>query len=195
LIGWDESGVMLWSVDASFAVHNDYRSHTGATLTLGKGALISSSMKQKLNTKSSTEAELVGVDDSLNMVMWSKLFMEYQMKDHKEGERTKLLGKTTIIQQDNTSAIKMERFGKRSSTKRTRHLSIRYYYITSLLDEGMITAVTYEPTESMVADYLTKPLQGSLFRKHRNSILGITEAEEAEAHKIYQRRIRKNTQS
>ena len=40
LIGWDESGVMLWSVDASFAVHNDYRSHTGATLTLGKGALI-----------------------------------------------------------------------------------------------------------------------------------------------------------
>merc|ERR1712078_675722 len=106
----------------------DYRSHTGATLTLGKGALISSSMKQKINTKSSTEAELVGVDDSLNMVMWSKLFMEYQMKDHKEGERTKLLGRTTIIQQDNTSAIKMERFGKRSSTKRTRHLSIRYYY-------------------------------------------------------------------
>ena len=150
-------------------------------------------MKQKLNTKSSTEAELVGVDDSLNMVLWSKLFMEYQMKDHKENERTKLLGKTTIIQQDNTSAIKMERFGKRSSTKRTRHLSIRYYYVTSLLDEGLITAITYEPTESMVADYLTKPLQGSLFRKHRNSILGITEAEEAEAHRIYQERIKKNT--
>ena len=80
------------------------------------------------------------------------------MKDHNDGDRTKLLGKKTIIQQDNTSAIKMERFGKRSSTKRTRHLAIRYYYVTSLLNEGLITAVTYEPTESMVADYLTKPL-------------------------------------
>ena len=97
-----------------------------------------------------------------------------------------------IIQQDNTSAIKMEQFGKRSNTKRTRPLAIRYYYVTLLLNEGLITAVTYEPTESMVADYLTKPLQGSLFRKHPNSILEITEAEEAETFKLYHERLTKN---
>ena len=166
IIGWDESGILLWNVDASFAVHSNYKSHTGAVLTLGKGALLSLSMKQKLNTKSSTEAKLVGCDDSMNFVVWTKLFVGWQTKDAEEKDRTKLLGRKTIIQQDNTAAIRMERFGKCSSTKHTRHLSIRYYYITSLLKEGFITAITYLPTENMVLDYLTKPLQGSIFRKH-----------------------------
>ena len=69
LIEWDESGVLTWSVDASFAVHQDMRSHTGAALTMGKGSLISMSVKQKINTKSSTEAELVGVDDAMNFMV------------------------------------------------------------------------------------------------------------------------------
>ena len=98
-----------------------------------------------------------------------------------------------IIQQDNTAAIRMERFGKRSSTKRTRHLSIRYYYITNLLKEGFITAITYMPTAEMVSDYLTKPLQGSVFRKHRNCILGITEMKEAEALQSYKSMIEART--
>ena len=41
VLGWDKSGTLLWSVDASFAVHEDIRSHTGALLTLGKGAVLS----------------------------------------------------------------------------------------------------------------------------------------------------------
>ena len=118
------------------------------------------------------------------------MFIEAQMKDTNPEERTSILGRETIVQQDNTSAIRMERFGKRSSTKRTRHIDIRYYYVTSLLNEGFISAVTYHPTEDMVSDYLTKPLQGSLFRKHRNSILGITERDEAEAHRLYSIRIK-----
>eukprot|EP00978_Attheya_sp_CCMP212_P044901 scaffold326348_cov39-Attheya_sp.AAC.1 len=54
-----------WYVDASFAVHPDYKSHTGATMSFedGEGAVQSVSRKQRLNTKSSTESELVGVDD------------------------------------------------------------------------------------------------------------------------------------
>ena len=63
-------------MDATFAVHEDMRSHTGAALTMGKGALLSMSLKQKINTKSSTEAELVGVDDAMNFVVWSKLFLD-----------------------------------------------------------------------------------------------------------------------
>ena len=69
LIGWDKSGVLTWSVDAAFAVHEDMQSHTGAALTMGKGALLSLSTKQKINTKSSTEAKLVGVDDAMNFVV------------------------------------------------------------------------------------------------------------------------------
>ncbi len=58
------SGVLMWYVDASFAVHPNMRSHTGGGLTMSRGLLIVSSTKQKLNTRSSTESELVG-DDNL----------------------------------------------------------------------------------------------------------------------------------
>ena len=64
-LGWDETGNTHWCIDASFAVHDNMRSHAGAVMTLGKGAALSPSTKQKLNTKSSTEAELVGVDDTM----------------------------------------------------------------------------------------------------------------------------------
>ena len=43
----------------------------------------------------------------------------------------------------------------------------------------MITAITYKPTKELVADYFTKPLQGTLFRTHRNNIMGITELDES----------------
>ena len=127
IIRWDQSGELVWSVDASFAVHKDVRSHTGGCLSLGTGSLISMSMKQKLNTKSSTESELVGCDDCMNFMVWVKLFLEWQMKDHHDNEKTKLIGKRTILLQDNTSAIQLKPFGKRSSTKQTRHLSIKYH--------------------------------------------------------------------
>jgi hypothetical protein len=80
VLGWDGSGVLTWSVDASFAIHNDMRSHTGAVLSMGQGAIMSMSSKQKINTKSSTEAELVGVDDAMNFVVWIQLFMGEQLK-------------------------------------------------------------------------------------------------------------------
>ena len=74
----DNLQVVKWYVDASFAVHPDYRSHTGAVMTLGEGSIIAMSKKQKLNTRSSTEAELVGADDAATMILWTGLFMEQQ---------------------------------------------------------------------------------------------------------------------
>ena len=71
----DSSGTIVWHVDAAFAVHPDYRSHTGATMTLGKGVIQSVSTKQKINTRSSTESELVSTDDIISKVMWTKLFL------------------------------------------------------------------------------------------------------------------------
>ena len=126
VLGWDKSGTLLWSVDASFAVHEDMRSHTGALLTLGKGAVLSLSCKQKLNSKSSTEAEIIGVDDAKNFTMWVNLFVKKQIKGVAPRSVLKTIGKETIIQQDNTSSIQLERNGKQSSTKRTRHIDIRF---------------------------------------------------------------------
>ena len=59
----ENSGCIRWWVDASFAVHPDMKSHSGTMMSMGQGAVILESKKQKLNTKSLTESELVGVDD------------------------------------------------------------------------------------------------------------------------------------
>ena len=174
VLGWDGTGQLTWSVDASFAVHKDMRSHTGAVLSLGQGALVSMSLKQKINTKSSTEAELVGVDDAMNFVEWIQLFVEQQIESINDDSVLKKIGNDTVIQQDNTSTIQLENNGKQSSTKRTRHINIRYFYVTSKIKEGSMRVI-YHPTKQMVSDYLTKPLQGSLFRTHRNSIMGHSE--------------------
>ena len=79
-----------------------------------KGAVQSISRKQKLNTRSSTEAELVGVDNVAVMILWMKLFMEAQGYDVDKN----------IIYQDNKSAILLEENGKKSSGKCTRALNI-----------------------------------------------------------------------
>jgi len=100
----DDTQTIKWYVDASFAVHKNFKSHTGATMTLGEGALCSVSAKQKVMSRSSTEAELVGLDDVISKVLWSKLFIEAQ--GH--------VVKTTIIYRDNTSSMKLEENGKAS---------------------------------------------------------------------------------
>ena len=67
-----------WWVDSSYAVHPNMRSHTGVIMTLGKGTTYSASTKQKLNTKSSTEAELVAIDDAMAQILWTRHFLVAQ---------------------------------------------------------------------------------------------------------------------
>ena len=55
-------------VDASDAIHDNCRGHTGGTMTMGKGAVISFSWKQKLNAKSYIEAELIGIDEAFSQI-------------------------------------------------------------------------------------------------------------------------------
>ena len=52
----DDTQTMVWYIDAALGVHPDMKSHTGMMFMLGKGAIISSSTKQKVNSRSSTEA-------------------------------------------------------------------------------------------------------------------------------------------
>jgi hypothetical protein len=157
----DDLTVIKWYVDASFAVHPDFKSHSGAVMTMGDGAIQSCSRKQKLNTRSSTEAELVGVDDFMTPILWTKLFLEAQ------GVKVK----DNILYQVNQSAILLEKNGKRSSSKRTRALNIRYFFVTDQV-EKMNLSIEYCPTGEMWADYMTKPLQGATFEKFRSRIMG-----------------------
>ena len=139
--------VIKWYVDSSFAVHPDYKSHTGATMMFdgGKGSIMNLSRKQKLNTRSSTKLELMGVDDASVLMLWTKLFLE-------------ALGyviKKNIIYQDNKSAILLETNGKQSAGKRNRALNIRYFFITDQVEKGN-AAVEYCNTGEMIGDFHTK---------------------------------------
>ena len=91
----NDDGIVQWWIDASYAVHDDMKGHTGATLSLGKGGIYSGLWKQCLVARSSTESELIGVYDVLHQVLWMKQFLEEQgWKDL-----------ATVIYQDNTSSI------------------------------------------------------------------------------------------
>ena len=122
-------------------------------MTWGQGSAISASKKQKSNTTSSCEAELVAANDAMSPLMWTKLFLQ------KQGHNP-----TIMLEQDNTSAIPLERNGKASFEKRTQHLNIRCFFITDLPKKQEFE-VEHCPTEDMQADFLTKPLQGETFEK------------------------------
>jgi hypothetical protein len=71
----DGTSIIKWWVDGSHGVHFDMRGHTGGMASLGKGALKPMSTRQKLNTRSTTETELVGADDMMPQIMWTNYFM------------------------------------------------------------------------------------------------------------------------
>ena len=158
----DGSREIIWSIDAAFAVHPDMKSHTGITMKMGKGAIYSASKKQKLNTRSSTEAELVAVDDAMAPVIWTTNFLEAQ------GYKTKAV----IVLQDNESAIRLEKNGLKSVGPRSRHINIRYFFITDQVQKGNVI-IKYCPTDDMESDYMTKSLTGTKFTKHRGTIMNL----------------------
>ena len=75
--------------------------------------------------------------------------------------------------------------GRFSAKKGTRHVAIRYFFISNRIEKKDI-CVVYCPTEEMIADYFTKPLQGALFRKFRNLVLGIREEDYDQYKQMYQ---------
>ena len=148
-------------IDASYGVHQNLRSHTGGAMSFGLGVLHAKSSKQKLNVKSSTEAEVVGVSDYLPYNLWIRNFLKEQGYPLKEN----------TVYQDNVSALKMEKNGRNSCTGKSRHIDVRYLFTKDRFLKGKID-LKYCATEKMVADFLTKPLQGKLFHTFREIIMG-----------------------
>jgi hypothetical protein len=78
---------------------------------------------------------------------------------------------SNMIYQDNQSAIRIKKNGCNSYTGNSRHIHIRYFFIKDRVDKEEMT-IGYCPMECMLADFFTKPLQGSLFKKFRDVIMG-----------------------
>lgn len=140
-------------VDASYGIHADGRSHSGLFITLGGGSLMSKSVKQQINTKSSSESELIAVSDMASNVIHARNFMIAQGFPQKP----------TVVYQDNMSTLTMIERGSGNSDK-SKHINIRNFWVTDRVKSGELK-FEYMPTSSMLADILTKPLQGALFRE------------------------------
>jgi hypothetical protein len=65
----DDTQTIKWCINSSFAMHKEMRSHTGAVMTLGQGALISDLTKQKVNARSLTEIKIVAVDNTITKLL------------------------------------------------------------------------------------------------------------------------------
>jgi hypothetical protein len=146
-------------IDASYGVHEDGKSHSGMVLTMGLGPLLVKSNKQKIVTKSSTEAELIALSDMCSPVIWARDFLLAQ------GET---VPPSTVYQDNMSTMALMDRGG--SSSDRTRHIKVRHYWVKDYVDRDEIKIV-YIPTEDMVADILTKPLQGEQFQLLRQLLM------------------------
>ena len=148
-------------IDASYAVHADKKSHTCCIITLGKGAIYGKSSTQKLNTTSSTEAELVAMTEAGNQVLWTRNFLIHQ--EYEVGP--------VLIYQDNLSTIQLVKNG-RSNNERTRHIDIKFFFLHDRIKADHIIVIC-KITKEMIADLLTKPLQEKLFQELRDQVLNV----------------------
>jgi hypothetical protein len=100
----------------------------GSLVTFGAGAVASSLNKQKCNTKSSTKTEIIALHDKLSDVIWMWYFVECQGYNIEE----------CIIFQDHMSALSLEKNGRMSSSKRTKHIKAKYFLIKDYYNTGEI---------------------------------------------------------
>ena len=106
----------------------------------------------------------MATNDVMPQLLWTRYFLEAQGYGVKVNK----------LYQDNMSAILLEKNGKWSSSKKTKHINIRYFFIKDRIDAGELT-VEYCPTEKMIADMHTKALQGNKFFEFRKLILNLKE--------------------
>ena len=150
---------VMTQIDASFAVHPEFKSHGGSTTSIGEGTIYAKSSKLNNNTKSSTESELVSCSDHAPMGINMRNFLICQ------GYKIN----PVVIGQDNQSTIQLINRGRPASL-RTRHINIRFFFLKDLIDRGEVL-IKYVPTTEMIADIMTKPLQGHQFLVLRRMLL------------------------
>ena len=153
--------------DAAHNVTHDAKGITGWAYQLGLGAVSWKCRAQGLTALSSTEAELIAVDDAAREAQFlHKLLQDFgiRVSDHLP----------TCIRQDNQSTIKLIHSDHWNA--RTKHVALRYHHTGDLVKDGILN-IEYLNTEAMPADLLTKPLPTKSHHRHRAVLLGHTPLE------------------
>lgn len=149
-------------IDASFGIHMDGSSRTGVVLYMVGVVIAAWTCKQKIVTKSATESEIVGLSDGCTMVLWAREWLIAQGYTN--------LG-PTMVYQDNQGVLALMSNG-RNPRQRTKHLNVRYFFMVDrILSKELCLA--YMPTGKMIADLMTKPVNGKLFLYLRDLLMGL----------------------
>jgi hypothetical protein len=143
---------LLCYADASWACHRDMKSHSGIVVLLMGAPVFTGSTKQRIVTRSSTDAEIIACDAATDVALWVANVCEDIGYDP---------GGITILQ-DNTTAILTVSSNVKSGRYRT--IPIRLEHVKELVREGKVN-IKFVPTDLMIADGLTKPLHGGSFKK------------------------------
>uniref|UniRef100_A0A0A9X817 Retrovirus-related Pol polyprotein from transposon TNT 1-94 n=1 Tax=Lygus hesperus TaxID=30085 RepID=A0A0A9X817_LYGHE len=145
--------------DADFAGDVDSRkSTTGFVIFYSNGPVSWTSRKQPIVATSSTESEYISAAECARTLIYLRNFLE------------ELSGKEvpTELNIDNQSAMDLINNGVLN--RRSKHIDVRYHYIKEKVDEGLIQ-IKYCPTETQIADILTKPLLGEKFQFFKQSLV------------------------
>jgi len=158
-----ENRIRLYAfADAAYGVHVNGRSHGGTFISYGRGPILVRSNVLKDVAISSSESELMQLTNTASLAARERYFaIEQQYIDSNE---------KGILLEDNKSAIHMSHNGK-SISNRTRHIKVKYFFVKQFLDNGEFV-LEHCPTHEMIADILTKPLQGEHFLELRDYLLG-----------------------
>jgi hypothetical protein len=146
-------------IDAAFGCHSDGKGQAGCCKMLGKTLVNEITRKLKMVTKDSTDSELVALSDHVQEAMVMTEFLEAQ------GMKLKI----PVIYQDNASTITLVTQG--GGKPRTKYLRVRRELVKELVDKKLIEIV-FIGTKWMIADVLTKPLQGDDYHKFSLILLG-----------------------
>ena len=155
----DQVGHLEGFSDADFAEDKlERKSVTGYLFKVGNNPVVWRSVKQKLVTLSSCEAEYVALSQAVQEALWLRRLLEQL------GFTQKI---PTVIWEDNQSTIHLAKDAKHHG--RSKHIDVRYHFVRQYQEDNLVK-VRYIPTGENIADMFTKPLSKSVFEKHKHSI-------------------------
>jgi hypothetical protein len=140
--------------DASHCLHTDGRGQAGVVITMGGAPILCRSFKIKSITRSSSESELIALEEASTYVNWLHCLLKSMFIS---------VDKATPIYQDNQSTILIAQQG--GNFKRTKHLICKESYVRERIDNNDIK-LKYLPTSKMPADMLTKPVSKKVLLHH-----------------------------
>lgn len=155
----EEGNTLKTYADASFACHPDGRSHTGIICTVSGGPVFFKSSKQKLVTKSTTDSELIACDEGIDVALYLNDLL---------GEMGNSGDAPIPIYQDNQTTIITMTKGRLLSKR--RNIKAKLAYAREQIQEGNIQLI-YLPSNSMIADGLTKALRGAAYTEFKSKVI------------------------